>query len=61
VCDLLERIPSDTVVQRIAVDVPGEMLVGPEWCIKKRKTMAAVQEEFKRRNSRQGILSGDAA
>lgn len=61
VCDFLERIPPDAVVQRIAVDISRDMLVAPEWCVYKSRTAVAIQEELDRRNSRQGLLFGDPA
>jgi uncharacterized protein len=58
-CDFLERIPPDVVVQRIGVDVPRRLLVAPEWCAAKQRTVAAVERELERRDSRQGLLSGE--
>jgi len=62
VCDFLERIPPDVVVQRLAVDVPQEVLVGPRWCVHKMKTVEAIEAELQRRDSFQGmLLSGHTA
>jgi hypothetical protein len=61
VCDFLERIPPDAVVQRIAVDISRDMLVAPEWCAYKSRTAAAIEEELDRRDSRQGLLFSDPA
>lgn len=54
VCDFLERIPADTVVHRLAVDVPRAWLIAPAWCLDKAGTVRAIEREFARRGSRQG-------
>ena len=58
--DFLERLPPGVVVQRVAVDVPRDRLVGPVWCADKRAAVAAVDRELERRGSCQGALFGDA-
>lgn len=60
-CDFLERLPPEAVVQRLAVDVPKNELVGPQWCLQKQETMAAIDAELERRESFQGRLFRDTA
>ena len=59
--DFLENLPPEAVVQRVAVDVPRNRLVGPLWCTDKRAVVAAVDRELERRGSCQGALFGDTA
>ncbi|MBU0986387.1 MAG: TIGR01212 family radical SAM protein [Proteobacteria bacterium] len=53
-CDFLERIPKDTVVQRLTGDPhPGELLA-PMWSLKKSETLALIQKTLEKRDSWQG-------
>ncbi len=61
VCDFLERVPPEAVVLRLAVDVPENKLVEPQWCLRKQETMVAIEAELERRNSFQGRLSRDTS
>lgn len=54
VCDFLERIPNDIVIQRLTGDPhPGE-LVAPIWSLNKRETLDLIEETLERRDSWQG-------
>lgn len=54
VCDFLERIPKDIVIQRLTGDPhPGE-LIGPSWSLKKRETLDQIKYTLERRDSWQG-------
>ena len=55
VCDFLEYIPPNVSIQRLTADGPREILLAPKWATQKRKTIAAIEAEFKRRNSHQGL------
>jgi len=59
VCDFLERVPSEAIIQRLAVDAPKEELVGPQWCLRKQETVAAIEAELEKRDSFQGRLFRD--
>jgi len=61
VCDFLERLPAETVIQRLAVDVTPGRLVAPQWCRDKASTLAAIERELARRDTRQGELFGEPA
>lgn len=54
VVDFLERVPPETVVERVAADVRPEYLLAPDWAGAKRPIIAAIETEFKSRNTRQG-------
>lgn len=55
VCDELELLHPDIVIQRITGDGARESLVAPLWSIKKFDVLNGVDKELARRNSFQGI------
>jgi hypothetical protein len=57
VVDFLERLRPRCVVERLMGDAPPEYLVGPRWCLDKPAVLAAIAQEFERRNSWQGSAS----
>ncbi len=54
VVDFLEVTPPQCVVDRLGGDAPEEYLVAPDWCRDKPALRAAVEDEFRRRDSWQG-------
>lgn len=54
VCDQLELLPPETVIQRITGDGEKESLIGPLWSLKKFVVMNEIDKELVRRNSYQG-------
>jgi radical SAM protein (TIGR01212 family) len=54
VCDFLERLPADRVIQRLSGDAPPDYLVAPRWCLDKPALLRAIDEEMRRRESWQG-------
>ena len=56
VCDFLERIPKDMVIQRLTGDPHPEELVAPQWSVKKAQTLSMIKETLERRDSWQGKL-----
>ena len=56
VCDQLERVPEDVVIERVTGDGVKEDLVAPLWSLKKFCVMNEIDKEMARRNSYQGIL-----
>jgi len=54
VCDFLERVPGDMVIQRLTGDPHPEELVAPQWSIKKAKTLSLIKETLEKRDSWQG-------
>ncbi len=51
VCDFLERIPQDMVVQRLTGDPHQQELVAPMWSLKKTETIALIQATMDARDS----------
>ncbi len=56
VCNFLELLPPDVVVQRLSGDAPEGLLIAPEWCRNKSQVISEIDKEFNRRNSWQGRL-----
>lgn len=54
VADFLEHTPWKIVIQRIMGEAQKGCLVAPEWCATKSAVIAALDQEFSKRNSRQG-------
>jgi len=54
ICDQLEIIHPDTVIQRLTGDGVREELVSPLWSIKKFEVLNAIDKELERRDSFQG-------
>ena len=54
VCDFLERIPPEMVIQRLTGDPHPEELVAPQWSRKKTETLRKINETLEQRDSWQG-------
>ena len=54
VCDFIERIPSDMIIQRLTGDPHPQELVAPQWALKKSDTLAKIRNTLEKRDSRQG-------
>jgi radical SAM protein (TIGR01212 family) len=55
VCDFIERIPSDMIIQRLTGDPHPQELVAPQWALKKSETLAKIRNTLEERDSCQGI------
>lgn len=55
VCDQLEVLPRETVIERVTGDGAKETLVAPLWSLKKFCVMNEIDKEMGRRNSYQGF------
>jgi hypothetical protein len=53
--DFLELLPPRCVVERVSGEAPPHFFIGPSWCQDKSALLAAIQREFQRRDSRQGL------
>jgi radical SAM protein (TIGR01212 family) len=53
--DFLERIPYEITVQRLTADSPPDIFVSPEWANDRFSIVNAIENEFIRRDSFQGI------
>ena len=51
IVDFLERLPPSVVVERVSGAAPRDFFVGPDWSLDKSGTLAALQEEFDRRDT----------
>lgn len=56
VCDQLEVLPRDTVIERLTGDGKADELVSPLWSIKKTAVINEIDKEMRRRNSFQSKL-----
>ncbi|MDP2862848.1 MAG: TIGR01212 family radical SAM protein [Desulfobacterales bacterium] len=54
VCDFLELLPEEVVIQRLTGDPHRDELVAPVWSLEKAKTIALIKNTFEKRDSRQG-------
>ena len=54
VCDFIERLPPETVIQRVTGDPHPDELVAPSWALRKRETLERIQRLFQQRGSCQG-------
>lgn len=54
VCDFLELLPEDMIIQRLTGDPHPEELVAPMWSRKKSETLSLIKETLEKRDSRQG-------
>jgi len=53
-CDVLERLPGETVIMRLVGETRGDRLVAPKWQASKQDVLKAVEAELVRRGSVQG-------
>jgi len=56
VCDFLERLPQDVIIQRITGDPHASELRTPAWAGRYRETFNMIQHTLEQRDSHQGIL-----
>jgi uncharacterized protein len=56
VCDFLEVLPENMIIQRLTGDPHPEELVAPGWALEKSKNLLCIQEALERRNTWQGKL-----
>lgn len=55
VCDILEILPPEMVIQRLTADGYRDILLAPEWAINKMEVLNAIDRELAIRDSFQGI------
>lgn len=55
VCNQLELLPKDVIIQRVTGDGSKDDLIAPLWTLKKFVVMNEIDKEFVKRNSYQGI------
>ena len=54
VCDFLERIPAEMIIQRLTGDPHPEELVAPQWALKKSETLTRIRQTLEERDTWQG-------
>lgn len=57
VCDVLERLPAEVVVQRLTSDPHPDELIAPKWALDKNGTRKAILQRLASRGTRQGKLA----
>ncbi|MEK6545889.1 MAG: TIGR01212 family radical SAM protein, partial [Nitrospinota bacterium] len=55
VCDFLEYLPHDIIIQRLVGDAPNDRLIAPLWSLSKADIIKAIDKKMERRESYQGI------
>lgn len=55
VCDQLEVIPQEVVIERLTGDGARDELIAPLWSLHKRSVLNGIDKELRRRGSYQGI------
>lgn len=56
VVDFLERLPQETIIERISSEANDDFLLAPDWTDIKHAARNAVDQEFRRRKTYQGRL-----
>lgn len=56
ICSQLEQFPQEFVIGRLTGDGAPDLLIGPQWSLKKLCVLNAIDQELVRRNSWQGKL-----
>lgn len=56
VCDFLEFLPQDMVIQRLTGDPHPDELVAPGWSVRKTETLSLIKDILEKRDSWQGKL-----
>jgi len=54
IVDSIEYLPTNMVIHRLTGDGKRSLMVEPLWSLEKRKVLAGIDQELKRRNSHQG-------
>ena len=54
VCDVIERLPPEMVIQRITGDPHPRELIAPAWALQKKQTIEMIHNRFEDRQTRQG-------
>ncbi|MCG2712890.1 MAG: TIGR01212 family radical SAM protein [Candidatus Omnitrophica bacterium] len=55
VCDFLERISPECVIMRLVSNSKDDVLISPKWINRKQEVQRKIEEEFKKRKTRQGF------
>ena len=55
VCDILEILPPEMVIQRLTADGYRDIFLAPQWAINKMEVLNGIDRELEKRNTFQGI------
>ncbi|MCX5846167.1 MAG: TIGR01212 family radical SAM protein [Deltaproteobacteria bacterium] len=55
VCDILEILPPEMVIQRLTADGYREIFLAPQWAVNKMDVLNSIDRELEKRNTYQGI------
>lgn len=55
VCDILEILPSEMVIERLTADGYRDIFLGPAWAVNKMNILNSIDAELAKRNRYQGI------
>lgn len=56
--DMIERTPADIPFHRVTATASKVILLAPEWCSSKWNVLNGIEQELRRRDSRQGCRAG---
>ena len=54
VCDVIERLPPEMVIQRVTGDPHPRELIAPAWALQKKQTIKMIHNRFEARQTHQG-------
>jgi uncharacterized protein len=54
VCDFIELMPPQMVMQRLTAEAPEDILIAPKWSLKKGHVLNLIEREFQKRGTQQG-------
>jgi hypothetical protein len=60
VCDILENLPAEMVIQRLTADGYRDIFLAPQWAVNKMEVLNAIDRELERRDTHQGRSAGSA-
>ena len=55
-CDFLERLSPECVIMRLVSNAKEDVLIAPLWINRKQEVLRKIEEEFKKRKTRQGFF-----
>ncbi len=53
--DFMEHLKEEIIICRLTGERDPSLFVAPSWCLEKQKILQAIDQEFERRGSRQGV------
>lgn len=53
-CDFIEQMPPEMVMQRLTAEAPEDILIAPKWTMNKMRVLTGIENELRRRETKQG-------